>query len=309
MPDHVRVSVVMTTYNHEKYIQESIESVLLQKQENLELIVIDDGSSDRTHEIASKYDNSNVHVLKKPNGGPGDAFNFGAKNARGDIIVLFSGDDVMTPYSIQMRVDALRAGTAGAVCSIPRWIDGNGSVIPWDRHPNSFKRFSGLKPAALFSRLYFEGNFVCAPSVAMYANVWRTVGMFNKSLWQLQDYEYWMRLSAQGISLICLDEPCVSYRWHGENLSNETQASRSEFEHLAIWISAPRLLGREMLLSVVFGEAFSDYPVDLTDEDLLSLVYCRHHNSGIRQYGKRKLFFESDFSDVVERVKKSVAIL
>ncbi|MBR7190190.1 MAG: glycosyltransferase family 2 protein, partial [Oscillospiraceae bacterium] len=92
----MKVSVIMPAYNSEKYIERSVKSVLSQTHENLELIVVDDGSTDKTAEMADAYERRYpgiVRAIHKENGGHGDAVMTGLKNATGLYFKVVDSDD------------------------------------------------------------------------------------------------------------------------------------------------------------------------------------------------------------------------
>lgn len=98
-----RLSVIITAYNQERYLGEAIESVLAQDFDDLEIIVVDDGSTDKTATVAARYD---VKVISQPNAGPGAALNTGVTEARGELIAFLDGDDVWVPGTLANRIMA-----------------------------------------------------------------------------------------------------------------------------------------------------------------------------------------------------------
>lgn len=96
----LKVSVITICYNAEKTIAKTIESVLSQDYENLEYIIIDGGSKDRTVDIIKKYDNKKIHWISERDNGISDAFNKGIKMATGDFIGLINADDYLLPHAL-----------------------------------------------------------------------------------------------------------------------------------------------------------------------------------------------------------------
>ena len=99
------VSVVIDTYNHERFIEEAIQSVLAQDfpAAEMEILVVDDGSNDRTPEIASRFE-PHVKLLRKPNGGQASAINYGIAHAKGEFVAFLDGDDVWLPNKLSRVV-------------------------------------------------------------------------------------------------------------------------------------------------------------------------------------------------------------
>ena len=104
------ISVVVTAYNIEKYLPRCLDSLIAQTYQKLEIIVVDDGSTDRTGQICDRYaaECSHLSVIHKENGGPSAARNAGVKIAKGDYIGYVDGDDWVEP---DMYEEMLRACT------------------------------------------------------------------------------------------------------------------------------------------------------------------------------------------------------
>ncbi|KAF9658586.1 glycosyltransferase [Tenacibaculum sp. ZH5_bin.1] len=99
--------VLMAVYNEQEYIDEAIQSFLLQKNVNATLVVIDDLSEDNTFQIAKKYESEKVVVLKNTKKGKNNAYNLGFEMVKGDYYCFFGGDDILTENSINSRVAAI----------------------------------------------------------------------------------------------------------------------------------------------------------------------------------------------------------
>lgn len=282
------ISVVITAYNHERYLSEALESVLSQDLLPNEIILVDDGSTDDTLQIARAYEARGVTVVQRENGGPSKAFNQGAAQATGDVLVFFSGDDVLMAGSIRQRVQVLASGQYDIACSMPEWIGSDGRKLSQREHPAHFPSFGAPKPTEMFAKLYYSGNFICAPSVAMTRDSWLETGELDPDFWQLQDYDYWLRACAKNQRFFCLPEPCIYYRWHGKNLS-ERNTLKSVYEMETIWLEAPRYLEQEMLMDLVFGSEFSTFETPLSPNDLRMFVRRKHSNNIVRQHARSEL--------------------
>ncbi len=105
------ISVLVPCYNAERYLAEALDSVLEQSQRPAEVIVVDDGSTDRSAEVARRYAPA-VVCVRQPNLGIGAARNRALSLARGDMLAFLDADDVWPPGSLAMRYDALRADAA-----------------------------------------------------------------------------------------------------------------------------------------------------------------------------------------------------
>lgn len=116
-----KVSVIIPTYNTEKYIERCLHSVTEQTYQNLEIIIVDDGSIDRTVELCQKYQrtDSRINIITKENGGAGSARNVGLKNVSGDYISFIDSDDYIEKEMIDVLVSLLEENNADiSICGV-----------------------------------------------------------------------------------------------------------------------------------------------------------------------------------------------
>ena len=104
------VSVIIPMYNVENYIAECLDSTIAQTYKNLDIVIVDDGSTDRSNQIASEYQkrDSRIKIIKKTNGGLSDARNAGIKNSNGDFLFFLDSDDFLPAYAIEYLVDLIK---------------------------------------------------------------------------------------------------------------------------------------------------------------------------------------------------------
>lgn len=131
MINKVKLSIIIPVYNAEKYLSRCIESILNQTYKEIEILLIDDGSTDGSHEIcdmyAQKYDN--VLVIHKTNGGVSSARNMGLDNARGEYVAFIDADDYVSDNLYQDLINKIKVSDAEiAVCSVYR-VDSNGNKV------------------------------------------------------------------------------------------------------------------------------------------------------------------------------------
>src|SRR6201996_9541224 len=131
------VSVILPVYNGADYVGATIQSVLTQTYQNLEIIAVDDGSSDQTLEVLSQYaaGESRLRVVSQANAGVARARNRGIAEAKGDFIAPLDADDLWAPEKIARQLDQLQLSgeRTGLVYSWWVWIDPNGLIL--DRSP------------------------------------------------------------------------------------------------------------------------------------------------------------------------------
>lgn len=215
------ISVIMPCYNHEEFVEDAINSILSQTLEDFELIIVDDCSKDATSKrVRSIRDSRILFIGRKERGGPSVAFNEAAARATGQYLAMFAGDDISLPSRLRVEHQILEQGYGDAIFAIPEVIDSVGEFdqLQHRRFRRIFQTLSKNEDA--LEKLFFEGNFLCAPSCMMKMEVWRKLGGLHPGLVQLQDFHAWIRL-ARFAHIAVLDSPLVQYRVRddGGNLS------------------------------------------------------------------------------------------
>lgn len=143
--NHCTVSIIAIFYNLESFAERCIESILAQTNQNFELILIDDGSTDETRTVLLRYATvDNVRVYSKENGGPGSARNYGVQMASTDWIMFIDGDDILSPHAVDLLSRARYESGCKAVFSNPLVLnEGNArNCLPF-RCDSSFELLDG----------------------------------------------------------------------------------------------------------------------------------------------------------------------
>ncbi|GAB2025289.1 hypothetical protein OfM1_13600 [Lactovum odontotermitis] len=141
----VKVSLIIPIYNVEKYLAECLKSVAEQTYQDLEILLVNDGSTDNSREIALQFaaENSRFQLLDKENGGLSDARNFGIEHCRGEYIIFMDSDDVISPYYVEnLAAAAAQTGLKLAMCKMTRIQSelGNQSVSKVEFISGSFEK-------------------------------------------------------------------------------------------------------------------------------------------------------------------------
>jgi glycosyltransferase involved in cell wall biosynthesis len=209
------VSVVIPTYNSARYAAEAVESVLAQTFEDLEVIVVDDGSTDDTAEVIGSMA-SPVRYLHQPNSGVSVARNHGIEESTGRYVALLDADDTWLPEKLSKQIEALRGAPGYRLCYTALMItDADLSPIG--------VREAGFAGTAL-ETLLLQGNIVGGGSstVLCERDLFGEIGGFDPDLSQCADWDMWIRLASL-TDFLYLSEPLVRYRQHGESMSNDPQ--------------------------------------------------------------------------------------
>ncbi|MGO9950861.1 MAG: glycosyltransferase family 2 protein [Dissulfurispiraceae bacterium] len=207
------VSIVIPTYNSAHYLEDAINSVTIQDYPQIELIVLDDGSTDNTESILRKYNDCLVWA-RHPNMGQALTLNKGWKMSKGSILSYLSADDVLLPTAVSTSVKYLRANpeTVLTYCDF-NLIDQKSRIIrqvsspSFSYHDLVVKQICQPGPGVFFRRKTFE-----------------TVGGWDGSFRQMPDFEYWLRLGLAG-QFLRIPEVLASFRVHDQS---QTYARASE---------------------------------------------------------------------------------
>lgn len=217
-----RVTIVTPTYNQEKYIAATIESVLAQDYSNIEYIVIDDGSTDGTPEILEAYA-TRAHIIRQENAGQAATINRGLSLASGEYFGYLSSDDLIMPNAISELVRVIEADAA-MVCAFPDadLIDENARVVKrhvcreFDHEILLVKQECHIGPGALFR-----------------TELGRKLGGWRLDLKLAPDREFWLRLADFG-HIHFVGTTLSQYRLHQNSISYSIFNESSSREYLRV---------------------------------------------------------------------------
>jgi glycosyltransferase involved in cell wall biosynthesis len=197
------VSVLMPAYNSELYIAEAIQSILNQTYQNIELIIFEDGSSDKTRqEIESFTDPRIIKILSDQNCGVVRARNEMIDRASGKYIALMDADDIADPMRLEKQVDILESGQYD-LCGSAQWVldEGTGQV------KKSKDKFSDADLRALLS--VYCG--LCNSAMTGKAEAFKRF-KYDTSILTSEDYYLWVQMAAAGFRFLNLPERLITYR-------------------------------------------------------------------------------------------------
>lgn len=206
------VSVVIPVFNGEKYIEECVVSVLNQTYKNLEVIVVNDGSTDQTATLVNSIAviDNRVKLIEIANGGRAKARNVGISSSLGIWVSFLDADDIWIDTKLEKQLNVAKEKNADFIYSERIWINECSEPI---EQPKKYDLPSGL----IFQSL-IEGNYICTSTSLVKKNKLISAGGFNESATfkNVQDYDLWIRLSHDSIFLGLSDELCL-YRLHDSN--------------------------------------------------------------------------------------------
>jgi len=212
------VSAIVPVYNGERFLAEALDSALAQSMRDLEIIVVDDGSTDGTAAIADAYAARHPGVVRsihQPNLGLCHARNAALTAASGRYFALLDSDDVWLPHHLADSVAELeRRGDVALVHADIERIDTDGNSLGI-----AARHWHSAGPDA-FVALYLRREHVCCPTAVFRRSVLERVGAFDPQFNRLgcEDRDLWMRIAAEA-DILFLDTVHARYRLHGTNMS------------------------------------------------------------------------------------------
>jgi teichuronic acid biosynthesis glycosyltransferase TuaG len=212
-----QVSVIMPAFNAELYIEEAIQSIIDQTFINWELIIINDGSTDSTRNIAEKYvlQDARIRLINQENKKLSAARNTGITNANGEWVAFLDADDLWVPVKLEKQLQAARAYPKAGVIFSDGYI--------FTEHINSNTLYgikAGFFEAIEMYKLQYQGNYIPVLSVLANKKELFQIEPQDELLIGCEDWDYWLRLAINGVSFFGMDEKLFYYRRHSLNMSN-----------------------------------------------------------------------------------------
>ncbi len=201
------VSVIIPAYNGEKYLAEAIESIHRQNYSPIEIIIVDDGSTDKTAQI-EKDIKGNVNYVYQINRGPAAARNRGIQLAKSQFLAFLDADDLWPENKLQMQFEHLEEDpfveiVMGHVQCL-KLLKGNNNRYHFEKFANPF--FTFLFGAVLFRKSVFD-----------------KIGLLDESLRFSEDVDWFLRAKEAGTSMITLPQATLLYRIHENNMVREKE--------------------------------------------------------------------------------------
>ncbi|MEW6608546.1 MAG: glycosyltransferase [bacterium] len=199
------ISIIIPTYNAENFLPQAINSVVEQTYQDIEIIVVDDGSTDNTKRIIEPFMDK-IYYIYKDNGGPASARNVGIKSSKGEYIAFLDADDIWLPQKLELQINLFQQ------CQEIDWIHTNLVLIDESGNVIGIRKLTEILSGSIFKILFME-NWVLTSSVMMKRECLKIIGNFDETLSVNQDYDLWLRLSHY-YKCGYLEQPLVKYRIH-----------------------------------------------------------------------------------------------
>jgi teichuronic acid biosynthesis glycosyltransferase TuaG len=213
------ISVITPAYNAEQHVARTIASVQRQTYANWEMIVVDDGSADRTQQIVQKIarEDERIRYIRQSNGKQGKARNTAIANASGEYLAFLDADDLWHPSKLTAQLNCLQEQKADVVFCSGWWLkdENNPEAFPLDAPV-------GLQDAVAFYTKQLQGYSIPMLSAMVKRETVLSVGGFDEDLriQNAEDYQLWLRLSDRGYTFYGMQDRLFYYRVH-ENQSTQ----------------------------------------------------------------------------------------
>jgi glycosyltransferase involved in cell wall biosynthesis len=276
------VSVIITCYNKEKYITETVRSVLSQTYENLEIIIINDGSTDNSSEVIKRIKDHRLRLFEFENGGANRSRNRALKLVNGDLVAFLDGDDIWHKSKIEKQLKLMKECNYDMCFCNYDTIDDSSQI----NHTFFKVEFLDFSYKILTEKI-LEGNFILgsASSVIVRKNILDTIGFFDEDLKWGDDWEYWMRIVFATEKITFLDEILTYIRFGIEQVQTTLNHEKRRLDSLFI-----------------LDKALSNFDLTCNQKALIHIAKCKVH------YSYKSGYFSLLFS-FKEALKNNVLII
>lgn len=232
-----RVSILLTCYNHVRYLPPCVEGIRRQTFRDFEVVAIDDGSKDGSREWLAEQPDIRC-IFNEGNLGTYETLNVGLRSTTSEFVAVLNDDDLWEPEKLERQVAMMDANPkVGLVHTGGTFIDGDGKTTPGNPLGFAFPRF---ETGDVLLGLVYE-NKVIASAALVRRKCFEELGEFNREYFGSGDWEMWFRV-AEKYDFGFVDQPLTHYRVHGANASHKLERIWRDDEKLRTWM-AGRLSG------------------------------------------------------------------
>ncbi|MGB3402563.1 MAG: glycosyltransferase [Microcoleaceae cyanobacterium] len=216
-----KISIVLPTYNQERYISDAIESVIHQTYQDFEIIIVNDASTDGTVDCVQAYSDSRIRLYSSPrNQGESAATNFGIQQAQGEWIAILHSDDIFAANKLEKQIHYIESNPqVGAVLTQVQVINESKQPMSSENHP--LQRIFAQPNRTRFQWLnhfFTKDNCLCQTSAMIRRQCYQKLGLYDLRFRQIPDFDFWVRFCLH-YDLYILSEPLIYYRVHDSNIS------------------------------------------------------------------------------------------
>lgn len=250
------ISVIIPSYNSSKYILKAIESVLNQTYKHIELIIVDDGSSDDTKEVLAKYSDKIIYYYQE-NRGPAAARNIGVSLSSGYYVAFLDADDYWDITKLEKSINIFNnSKDVGIVCCNLKYIDSNGNVI-------HLRRVGDLSSEQIKSKMYLTS--LISPVTAVFKkNIFIEVGGFDQNLRYAEDWDLFFKMTRL-CEIHAIDEYLSYYVVHSNSMMRSLESRDRLLEDTVVVIKRMYFDTDGCYDKKKSDESVMNYYINLTD--------------------------------------------
>ncbi len=263
-----KVSVIIPTYNREQYLSDAVKSVLNQTYQDFELIIIDDGSTDKTRRLIENFKNNKIKYYYQNNKGVSSSRNVGIKISRGTFICFLDSDDYWLPKKLERQIkfnktnhDILIHQTEEIWMRKPKKfnsvaaLDKTHASAESSKEKPQFHRVNPLKKHTKYAGMIYER---CLPlclitpsSVMIYRSIFDEVGTFDESLPACEDYDLWLRITYKYPVGLIKQKLIIKQGGHNDQLSRTIPSlDRFRIQAMVKMINSNKLSKRQRMATI-----------------------------------------------------------
>jgi len=237
-----KVSVVMSVYNAERYLEEAIESILNQTYQDFEFIIINDGSTDSSLDLINKYNDKRIRLIDQENKGLSKSLNTGISSAKGIYIARMDADDISFPQRIETQLEFLEKNADYVVIgSNAKIIDAEGNFLYSSNLPITWPSIKNFLPE---SPLFHS-------SAMFRKSAWaKAGGYFEEVVHHFEDKILWNRMTAYG-KIRNIEEPLIAYRLVPSSISNKPATIIYQLREICNKIILTNSIGQDELQNLI----------------------------------------------------------
>ena len=246
---NANISIVIPAYNQAVYLPESVQSVLNQTVADFEVIIVDDGSTDNTREVALSFNDQRIYYIFQENAGLSAARNTGIRNASGDYLLFLDSDDLLMPNALELHL-AAKARHPQAGLFVGGWvkINSSGSPLSEEQAPPQYIDFASL----------LTGNPFPVHGAMIARNWLDRIGLFDESLRSVEDWDLWLRFCIKGGVISTFSHTVCMYRMHPAQMTRNPDRMHTATLAVLDKLSQQQALENDSLtlLNEAYGAAY-----------------------------------------------------
>jgi GT2 family glycosyltransferase len=280
------VSILVPAYNGARFLREALDSLLAQTYENIEIVLLDDASTDATPQVAAEYGDKIRYIRQPSNLGIYSNVNVGISLARGEFIATYHADDIYLPTIVQAEVEYLLAhDDVGAVFCSDIFVDSQGREYGRIMLPPDVRGERPLDYATVINTLLkYRNRFLVCPTAMVRADVHRDVGVYDQNRYRnTADLEMWLRI-ARRYPIAILESHLMKYRHFHSNSSQRYHYLRTTPENFFVIMDEYLAAGAK---AVAVPQSLVSYEAHRSEDRLMAAI--SHYIKGDLALGRHAL--------------------